>query len=98
MPADDLIAVVSLDSPRALIPGGDATFGIEHDDRVIVDRVDQQPKHLLAFVAGANFGRHIERKDDDPFHHLSLREDRLVDEIEEAFLRSAAIAALQHRP
>ena len=35
MPADDLIAGVALDALRALVPVGDASIGIEHEDGVV---------------------------------------------------------------
>jgi hypothetical protein len=34
--SDDLLGLVALDALGSLVPGGDAPFGIEHDDGVVL--------------------------------------------------------------
>src|SRR5471030_3232807 len=47
MPADDFLARVSLDARRARVPADHEALRIEHENRVILDTVDQQPEPLL---------------------------------------------------
>ena len=39
---------VPLDPLRADVPGGNPAIGIEHEDRVVGDALDEQPEALLA--------------------------------------------------
>ena len=52
MLADDLGGFVALDALRAAVPGGDVAVGIEHEDRVVADALDEQAKALLALPQG----------------------------------------------
>src|SRR5207249_6636350 len=48
MPADDLIGCISLDPLRTFVPADDGSDWIEHEDRVIDDRGNEQRESLLA--------------------------------------------------
>ncbi len=50
VPADDFLRGVAIERLGARIPAGDAPLGIEHVDRVILDRVDDEPGALLALA------------------------------------------------
>ena len=49
MLADNLIRLIALEAPGAGVPTGHATFAIQHVDRVISDRLDEEP---VAAVTG----------------------------------------------
>jgi hypothetical protein len=49
MLADDLCARVLMDAPSARIPVGDIAVGIEHEDGVIGDALNEQPKSPFTF-------------------------------------------------
>jgi hypothetical protein len=65
MLTDDLPRLVPLDAPGPEVPGGDISFGIDHEDGVVLYPLHQQPEALLALpqtVCGlsrgfARFGR-----------------------------------------
>ena len=46
--ADDLVGAVALDALGAGVPGRDVAVGVEHEDRVVLDALDQQAEALLA--------------------------------------------------
>ena len=46
--AQDLVLPVTLDAFRARVPADDASFGVEHEDRVVDDAFHQRPEMLLA--------------------------------------------------
>ena len=48
MAADDLLRLVALDPFRAFVPGGDVAVRIEHENRVIANRGDEQLEDLSA--------------------------------------------------
>ena len=48
MPADDLTGCISLDPLRTFVPADDGSDWIEHEDRVIDDRGNEQRESLLA--------------------------------------------------
>jgi hypothetical protein len=47
---DNLSRGVLLEPLRAGIPARNPAFRIEHEDRVIFDAFDEQPKHFRVFV------------------------------------------------
>ena len=47
---DDLVGAVALDALRAAIPGGDSALRIEHVDRIIGDRFDQDAELPFGFM------------------------------------------------
>ncbi|HET8584985.1 MAG TPA: hypothetical protein VFM89_04535, partial [Casimicrobiaceae bacterium] len=49
MLADDLVRRITADALRAGVPRDDAAVGIEHEDRVVDDAVDEQPESFFAF-------------------------------------------------
>src|SRR5262249_6137028 len=49
MSADNLIRLIALETSSAGIPTGDATVAVQHVDRVVSDRLDEEP---VAAVAG----------------------------------------------
>src|SRR5665213_4489562 len=61
VPPDDLLARIALDAPRPRIPGHHDTLGVEHQDRVFLDRIDEQAQEVgwasLPAAAG-DFVRH----------------------------------------
>ena len=52
MPADDLLGRVALDALGARVPARDPALGVEHEDGVVPDALDQQAEALLALAAG----------------------------------------------
>src|ERR1019366_2766976 len=50
--ADDLVRLVALGVPRARVPRRDVAARVEHEDRVVGDRVDEKVKALLGSVQG----------------------------------------------
>ena len=48
--ADDLVGRVALAALGAGVPARDAALGVEHEDRVVLDGLDQQPEPLLALA------------------------------------------------
>jgi hypothetical protein len=44
---DDLLRRITVAALGAGVPAGHTTVGIEHEDRVVLDRLDQQPEPLL---------------------------------------------------
>ena len=44
---DDLLGAISLDCFRPCVPAGHVSIGIEHVDRMVGDRADQQPEPRL---------------------------------------------------
>ena len=50
MLADDLVGRVALDPLGPGVPGGDVAVGVEHEDRVVPDALDQEPEALLALA------------------------------------------------
>src|SRR5438309_3803203 len=63
----DLLRPVPLDALRPGIPGGDATRAIQHEDRDVLDALDQPSQGLRGFAGGGN-GRHYAfRQHDDKY-------------------------------
>jgi len=50
MAADDFLGRVTLDALRAAIPAGYIALGIEHEDGVVLDSINQQPELLSLFA------------------------------------------------
>ena len=50
--ADDLVGLVAGIAPCALVPGGDAAASVEHDDGVLLRRLDEQSQPLLGGMRG----------------------------------------------
>src|ERR1019366_8383117 len=48
MLADDFVGLVSLDALGAEVPGRDNPVGVEHEDRVVGDALDEPPELLLS--------------------------------------------------
>ena len=46
--AEDLVSCVPYNLQCPFVPAGDTAFGIEHEDRIIVDLLYQQPELVLA--------------------------------------------------
>src|SRR5712691_3259809 len=63
----DLLCPVALDALSAGIPGGDSTRAIQHEDRKILDALDQQAEGLRGFAGGGNGGRHALRQHDEKY-------------------------------
>src|SRR5512133_3041527 len=53
MPAKDLFRCVALYSFRPGIPSGDVALRIEHENRIVVYALDEEPKSFLAFAQSA---------------------------------------------
>src|SRR3989441_2402175 len=63
----DLLRPVPLEALRPGIPGGDATRAIQHEDRDVLDALDQPSQGLRGFAGGGN-GRHYAfRQHDDKY-------------------------------
>src|SRR2546430_34943 len=63
----DLLRPVPLDALRPGVPGGDATRAIQHEDRDVLDALDQPSQGLRGFAGGGN-GRHYAfRQHDDKY-------------------------------
>jgi hypothetical protein len=45
--AEDLVGLVALDPPGAGVPADDPGLGIHHEDRVVLDRLDEEPERHL---------------------------------------------------
>src|SRR3954454_10189637 len=45
---DDLVCGVALDPLSSRVPAHDVAFRREHEDRVVLDRLDEQPEPVLA--------------------------------------------------
>jgi hypothetical protein len=41
-PAEDLVGLVALDPPQPRVPAGDPAVRVEHEDRVVLHRLDQE--------------------------------------------------------
>jgi hypothetical protein len=52
MLSDDLVGTITLDAFRAGVPVGDLAFGIEHEDSVVGDALDEQPEPALGIEEG----------------------------------------------
>src|SRR6266516_3201397 len=63
----DLLRPVPLDALRPGIPGGDATRAIQHEDRDVLDALDQLSEGLRGFAGGGNGGHHALRQHDDKY-------------------------------
>src|SRR6185312_8292128 len=50
VPAGDLRGGVSVDALRTLVPARHVAIGIEHEDGVVTDSLNQQPESLLTFA------------------------------------------------
>src|ERR1044071_8356966 len=50
VPARDLLRLVARDSLGAAVPARDASFGVEHEDRVVLEPVPEHPEALLALA------------------------------------------------
>lgn len=48
MLADDFVGFIALDFFGSLIPGGDSTLGIEEENGVVYDTVNEKPKDVVA--------------------------------------------------
>jgi hypothetical protein len=48
MAADDFFGLIALDIFGALVPGGDSALGIEQEDGVVFNALDEKPKHIVA--------------------------------------------------
>src|SRR3989475_981644 len=70
----DLLRPVPLDALRPGIPGADATRAIQHEDRDVLDVIDQLSEGLRGFAGDGNGGvcapRPHERKNDKADHPL----------------------------
>src|SRR2546422_11699704 len=58
----DLLRPVPLDALRPGIPGGDATRAIQHEDRDVLDALDQLSEGLRGFAGGGNGGPYAFRQ------------------------------------
>ncbi len=47
---DDLVGSVSLETLGAGVPGENATVGIQHENRIVSDALDEEPEALLALL------------------------------------------------
>ena len=45
--ADDFLSLVSFDSFGAGVPSSNVALNVEHEDRIILDGIDQQPESLF---------------------------------------------------
>src|SRR6266705_2076213 len=63
----DLLRPVPLDALRPGIPGGDATRAIQHEDRDVLDALDQPSEGLRGFAGGGNGGHYAFRQHDDKY-------------------------------
>jgi hypothetical protein len=52
MTTDDLIRLIALEALGAGVPAGHATLAIQHVDRVISDRLDEEPVAAVAGLGG----------------------------------------------
>jgi hypothetical protein len=52
--ADDLVGTVPFNALRAFVPGGDETLGIKHQDRVVLDTIDQTPESFFTVCKGGS--------------------------------------------
>ena len=52
--ADDLLGGPALAPLGPGVPADDVTLGVEHEDRVVLHRLDQQPQHLLGLALAAD--------------------------------------------
>ena len=57
--ADDFLRRVSFEPLSALVPGGDVAGGVEREDRVVDNAVDQKPVQLRVGVFSARSYRHF---------------------------------------
>src|SRR6266702_4535448 len=63
----DLLRPVPLDALRPGIPGGDATRAIQHEDRDVLDVLDQLSEGLRGFAGDGNGGHYALRQHDDKY-------------------------------
>src|SRR5438034_6712407 len=63
----DLLRPVPLDALRPGIPGGDATRAIQHEDRDVLDVIDQLSEGLRGFAGDGNGGHYALRQHDDKY-------------------------------
>src|SRR5437762_477496 len=63
----DLLRPVPLDALRPGIPGGDATRAIQHEDRDVLDALDQLSEGLRGFAGGGNGGHYAFRQHHDKY-------------------------------
>ncbi len=54
VPAENLIGAVSIDLRGAAVPGRHPSVGVQHEDGVVVDALDQQPVRLFTRGQGAH--------------------------------------------
>jgi hypothetical protein len=47
----DLLGLVALESLGADVPGRDVSFRVEHEDRVVADRLDEEPEALVGVLS-----------------------------------------------
>jgi len=52
MPTDNLIRFITLEAPSARVPTGHEASTIQHVDRVISDRLDEEPVAAVAGLGG----------------------------------------------
>src|SRR2546425_1006209 len=63
----DLLRPVPLDALRPGIPGGDATRAIQHEDRDVLDVIDQLSEGLRGFAGDGNGGLCALRQHDEKY-------------------------------
>src|SRR3546814_7005475 len=94
-PADRLFRRIAGQALGTGIPGQNLAFGIQHEDRVILDRVDQQAETRLAVahasLAGAALGQIMDHPDKDTGLVLAVFADRQLEG-----KHAAVLAAPQH--
>jgi hypothetical protein len=77
--ADDLRRAIALGALRAGVPARDDARGRQHEDRIVLDRVDQQPEPFLAaaqLVLGGPLGRDVLHLQEDVQRLASRVADR----------------------
>src|SRR2546430_16934017 len=65
LPLHDALPIFPLDAPRPGIPGGDATRPIQHEDRDVLDVLDQLSEGLRGFAGDGNGGHYALRQHDE---------------------------------
>jgi hypothetical protein len=50
--ADDLVGFVPLDALGAKVPGRDVPAGVEDEDRIVLDALDEQAKTIFRLTLG----------------------------------------------
>jgi hypothetical protein len=57
----DLVRAIALDAGSSLVPGGDASLGIEVENGVVTNGIDQEPKPLVRWEFRDRGGSDLER-------------------------------------